>query len=274
MAGPPTPPPTTATELEDAARTSVPPQVTPIVAEVQTPPTPSESAPPQAPPTSAQERKKTSYELLFPKLAELAVNGNFEELIQVAERGDLTGIQDTHSSRLFVIAPLVLSYLILDQLSSARFALTRLPNNIAAQPLSQMLFNLLASTWERKYASVYSRADDLFNLVQQPGFPDTTLAQVLAGLVTTFVEAFRKKTFELLSKAYTSISLPIAQVYLGLQAEQVLTAASRNGWAYDANTQILTPAKTAKMSLSGTIAGPSSLTSFNLVAESVARMEE
>jgi len=69
----------------------------------------------------------------------------------------------------------------------ARYALTRLPDNLASHPLSKTLLGLLACTWERRHSKVYSRSESLFNMVGQPDFFDPNLATVIAGMVTTFV---------------------------------------------------------------------------------------
>ncbi|KAJ7074097.1 hypothetical protein C8F01DRAFT_8182 [Mycena amicta] len=42
-------------------------------------------------------------------------------------------------------------------------------------------------------------------------------------MLNAFLDAFRTRTFHLLQKAYTSLPLPLAQTYLGLSAEEVLT---------------------------------------------------
>jgi COP9 signalosome complex subunit 8 len=70
--GPPTPPPTTATELQDEARgnSTVPPPV----------------------PASAEGTASTiqdPYEQIFPAIADLASQSNFHDLIQTAEISDL-----------------------------------------------------------------------------------------------------------------------------------------------------------------------------------------
>ena len=45
----------------------------------------------------------------------------------------------------------------------ARFALTRLPSPLLHHPLTEGLFNLLASTSERNYPQVYLRAKALWD---------------------------------------------------------------------------------------------------------------
>ena len=102
---------------------------------------------------------------------------------------------------------------------------------------------LLSSTVERRYSDVYLRAEELHQFVLQPTFGNAELAQILAGMIVSFagkyrstirddpssitatIDAFRKRTFNLLSRAYTSIPLSLAQGYLGYppdQAKEVL----------------------------------------------------
>jgi COP9 signalosome complex subunit 8 len=117
--------------------------------------------------------------------------------------------------------------------------LKRLPESLTSIPLAVALFNLLASTWERKHARVYSRAENLLQLLEKEEFPDARPASVIAGMVTTFVgewfitlcfpqaylfeASFRQRTFNLLANAYSSLHMTLAQTYLGLSAEELLT---------------------------------------------------
>jgi len=78
MTGPPTPPPTTATEMADEARTS-----TPIVAESST------AVPSPVTPVQPKQAVQDTYQLLFPTLEDLAYQNNYRQIINVAERGDL-----------------------------------------------------------------------------------------------------------------------------------------------------------------------------------------
>ncbi|KAI0822826.1 hypothetical protein BC628DRAFT_1387842 [Trametes gibbosa] len=280
MTGPPTPPPSSAVEIEDAARTVLPPQAqaeptpAPAIEPVTVPPAPvtedTQSAPPGLP------KQSTTYELLFPSIKDLAKNGSLRELIELAERGDLSGEYHADPSRLLLVGPLVLAYLILNELPAACHVLTRLPDSLAAYPLSQGLFQLLASTHEREYLEVYRRAEELHQYVSQSAFPEAQLGQILAGMATSFVGSFRKKTFELLSKAYTTIPLPLAQWYLGYSAEQsdeVLNVAQANGWTFNQDTQILTPSPQSTLSSRGSAYAQSTLQALNLVADTVANLE-
>ncbi|KAI0723925.1 COP9 signalosome [Cerioporus squamosus] len=274
MTGPPTPPPSSATEIEDAARTTLPPpQAAPAAVEPATAPVPAQTATEQPqPPITNASTQKSEYELLFPSITELARSGSIRDLIEVAERGDQSADQDRNPARLLLVAPLVLAYLVVDDIPPARHALTRLPATLTSLPLVQGLFSLLSSVSERKYANIYTRAEQLHQFVLDPSFSVEPLGQVLAGMITGFVDTFRKKTFHLLARAYTSIPLPLAQVYLGLTAEQVVNVAVPAGWEFHETSFILTPHKQPSGSRSVTSA-PSTLLALNLVAETVANLE-
>ncbi|KAF9469227.1 hypothetical protein BDZ94DRAFT_1244001 [Collybia nuda] len=251
--GPLTPPPTTVAELQDEARSAdiLPEAVTPVT---QTP-------------------TQDNYQRIFPAISELAIHSQFEDLVHTAENADLNIDGDRHTTRLLITTPLVLAYLILDKFPPARYVLTRLPDNLTSMPLVKSLMGLVASTGERKYTAVYSRAEALFNIVTQPEFFNASLSQLTVGMITAFVESFRQRTFALVSKAYTSLPLLLAQTYLGLPPDQLLVAAEKACWSYDVSTQVLTPGSKGLPIHSTLSPAFSSLSTFNFVADSVARLE-
>ncbi|KAF8892433.1 hypothetical protein BD779DRAFT_1509060 [Infundibulicybe gibba] len=259
--GPPTPPPTSAKELQDEARVRNN-TGNPLGSQASSSLNPTQSRP-------------DAYQYTFSTIKSLAAQQNFQDLVDVAEKTDINSDSiDQQSTRLLNTTPLVLAYLIMDDLPSARFALLRLPDKLASLPLSKALSNLLASAWERKHSHVYVKAEILFNMASQSDFPDAKFGSLIAEMVTVFVESFRSRTFLLLSKAYTSLPLSLGQTYLGMPADQLILAAERNNWLYDPSTQILSPVDPKK---DGKQQSPvptfSSLETFHFVADSVARLE-
>lgn len=93
MASPPTPPPTSATEMADEARTSIPATIDPRPA--QTPVAPVTVVAP----TQAKQGQQDSYQLLFPTLANLTLQDDFKQIVAVAERGDLQVCLSLYRSR-------------------------------------------------------------------------------------------------------------------------------------------------------------------------------
>ncbi|KAF9454615.1 hypothetical protein P691DRAFT_692321 [Macrolepiota fuliginosa MF-IS2] len=248
---PPTPPPTTATELHDQSRSQ---------GSSSNPPPPSSAAPDTFPPS-------------FPLIVDLASKAQYRELIRKAEETDVLSNTSRSPSRLFTVSPLVLTYLILDDIPPAQYALARLPDSLSSLPLTKALFDLVVATAERQYSKIYSRAEALFNLASQPDFPDVKLASLIVNLVTNFFEAFRHRAFVLLSKAYSSLPLSLAQVYLNLPGDQIIRVAEQHGWKFDALSQILEPrATTAPVPSTDNLAS-SSLSTFRFIADSVAELE-
>ncbi|KAJ6490651.1 hypothetical protein C8R47DRAFT_455207 [Mycena vitilis] len=272
IAGPPTPPPTSATEIQDATRTIVPPLPAASTSASTSSAAPA-PAPAQAPP--AAQTRQDDFSRVFPQLASLASEKKFSQLARFAEEGDIASDSERQTTRLLLTAPLVLAYLVLDDLPPARCALLRLPNSLASTPLGKQLFSLLASTSERKYANVYTRSQTLVEQVGQPDFFDTGLGALLGIMIGDFLDAFRNRTFNLLQKAYISLPVPLAEMYLGLPANEVLAVAERGGWSFDAATQVLIPAqKSTAGPNSNAFARPiSSLATFDFVADSVAKLE-
>lgn len=262
---PPTPPPTTETELRDNA--------VPGNAAAATEPAEHSNAPTGS---SAALTGDDVFQRAFPNLANLATDSQYTALIDKAEAVDLTAVRDNEyrQTRFFVTAPLVLSYLIIDHLSPARHALLRLPDRLQLSPLGQALISLVASTTERHYASIYSRAQALFQLAGDSKFPDQALGNVITDLTSRFVETFRAKTSILLKNAYVSLPLPLAQVYLGMTTDLMVDVAQNLGWSLDPSASILTlpsdESEASKFSVGG---GVSSLTMFHFVADSVAKQE-
>lgn len=120
----------------------------------------------------------------------------------------------------------------------AQHALARLPENVSLHPLSHALAALLASALERNYENTYARAQELFQMSQQSDFPDPRLGKTVGLLVNDFLgmcrfnqsfiisnlslDAFRKNTFALVSRAFACLHVTEAQKLLGLGRKEVL----------------------------------------------------
>lgn len=89
MTGPPTPPPTSQTEIADEARAAVPVAVDPSLA----------LPPATVAPIQQKQGPQDSYQLLFPTLANLAFQDEYKQIVAVAEREDLKVCYSTYRSR-------------------------------------------------------------------------------------------------------------------------------------------------------------------------------
>ncbi|KAK0211161.1 hypothetical protein DFS33DRAFT_1271020 [Desarmillaria ectypa] len=273
--GPPTPPPTTDIEIQDAAREEASANAN-ANANAQTASSSTETASePQQQQAPSRPPPQDVFQRAFQKIASLASEKQWQELISVAEDADVWGDDESPVSRLLVVAPLALGYLIIDDLPPARFALTRIHPRLQKLPISTALAELLESSMERKYGEVYARAEALYNMAKDTSnTPDPQFPGVLSEMVQTFTESFRERTFRLLSKAYTALPLALAQTYLGLTSDRLLAAVESNNWRYEASTQVLSPTvPSVPLSASLSVSPSSSLAAFGFIADSVAQVE-
>lgn len=204
--------------------------------------------------------------------ANLAESNSYRRLAHLAELYDLTHNAEKGTIRLLITIPLILAYLIVDDLPPARITLSQIPENLAHHAFTKALAQLVAAVWERQYPKVYIRADIVAQLSKKPDFFHVDLGKLISTMVVNFVEAFRRRTLALLNEAFTTLPFVLAQSYLGMSPEQVVPTLSRAGFDYDANTQMVTPRenrRTTKESPSGF----SSLHTFQRVADSVAKLD-
>lgn len=121
----------------------------------------------------------------------------------------------------------------------ARYALLRLPDSLISLPLTRALSALVVYAMNRQHAQLYEQINILKSTVSQPDFFDQELGHQIVDLATVFTgnlskvydpcsciadvvaERFCERTFILLSKAYTSLPLSLACIYLNLPAEKV-----------------------------------------------------
>ncbi|KAL1685616.1 COP9 signalosome [Schizophyllum commune] len=211
----------------------------------------------------------TVFRSAFAGISATVAQGQYADVVALAERADLVG--DSNSpARLLVIAPMVLAYLIVDDLTPARFALSRLPEQLHGLPIVQGLNSLVALTWQRRYDQVYSRVETLVNVANDFEEPIT---QVLHALLRQFLDSFRERTFQLLSRACTEVPLNLVETYLGLPAEQIVPAAQARGWAYDEASKVFKPVKPKAVTATTAKTEISSLNTFHFVAHSVGKLE-
>ncbi|TRM59291.1 COP9 signalosome [Schizophyllum amplum] len=243
---------------------------------MSTDPAPVQAPTPSAPSSSSSSSKApqrapddTVFRAAFGEISATVAQGQYSDVVSLAERADLMG--DAHSpARLLAVAPMVLAYLIVDDLPPARFAMFRLPDSLHNLPLVQGLNSLVALTWQRRYEHVYKCAESLLAVANDFEEP---IAQVLHALVRQFVDSFRERTFRLLSRAYTEVPLGLVEMYLGMPGAQIVPAAQSRGWAYDEANKIFKPVKPTTAVAAGHKSDISSLNTFHFVASSVGKLE-
>ncbi|KAA8896304.1 COP9 signalosome [Sphaerosporella brunnea] len=125
----------------------------------------------------------------------------------------------------------LLSLLLDHDLYEARFLLQRIPGYLLSDPQLANAAALLRALYTRTYLSVYSTLSN------------PTWTPAVVPLRDRLQDDFKNTTFQLLSKAYKSISPKSAAFYLGLDAseEEAIKLLVAQGWGFDAASGLLKP---------------------------------
>uniref|UniRef100_A0A0D9W4Y7 COP9 signalosome complex subunit 8 n=1 Tax=Leersia perrieri TaxID=77586 RepID=A0A0D9W4Y7_9ORYZ len=145
-------------------------------------------------------------------------------LLQAASRGTDTGD--------WPYAVHLLAHLHLNDLNSARFLWKTTPQEAKdARPELAAVWRIGQCLWNRDYAGVYAAAQ---------GFE---WSPEIADFVAAFLESYRKRIFQLLTSAYSTISVADVAHFMGMNEEDATNYAMQNGWSLDATTKMLTVVK-------------------------------
>lgn len=265
-----TPPPLSAVEIHDQAKdvlNAPPPTVAPP------PPQP----PVVATPTIQQQHQQSNLGAAQIHSALDSIQRNeFSVAITKLERLDMNvSLQATE--KLSVASLLALLYMIQDTLPSAYATLTRLPLELQKKVAYQSFWELFSAVWERKFASVYSRAQSFHTRIgSSPVELEGELVEIVKSLTITFVHRFRLRTLTLLSTAYDAVPVALAESFLGLPAQELLVDLQKQGWTFDQGSQVFVPPFNKQSngpSATSAASGPSTLNNFRAIAGSVTHLE-
>nr|XP_058973697.1 COP9 signalosome complex subunit 8-like [Pocillopora verrucosa] len=115
---------------------------------------------------------------------------------------------------------------------NAKFLWKRTPDEIKlSTPELAKLWNVGCHIWKRDFVAVYNALKEEWSPSIQP-------------IIAALTEKLQKRTFDLVSNAYTSIRAEDLAKLMGITREAALSAAVTSGWISDPATGMITPKKT------------------------------
>ena len=128
-----------------------------------------------------------------------------------------------------VYGQLLAIYLLINDLTSAKFLWKRIPDDIkAANAELSLIWSVGKLMWKKNYAEIYKTINSC------PTWPNH-----LKNIMKLILESTRQRVTELISKAYSSISLKDATNLLGCTEEETLNIAQTLSWSYDSDSGYL-----------------------------------
>uniref|UniRef100_A0A6G1SM03 COP9 signalosome complex subunit 8 n=1 Tax=Aceria tosichella TaxID=561515 RepID=A0A6G1SM03_9ACAR len=129
-----------------------------------------------------------------------------------------------------VYGQLLAIYLLFNDLTSAKFLWKRIPDDVkAANNELSVIWSVGKLMWKKNYSEIYGTIDSI------PVWPNH-----LKNIMKLISESTRQRVIELISKAYSSISLNDASQLLGLNNDETLKLAEQLNWLHESETGFLT----------------------------------
>ncbi|EPS71326.1 hypothetical protein M569_03432 [Genlisea aurea] len=128
----------------------------------------------------------------------------------------------------------LLGHIYVNDINSARFLWKKIPSGLkSSQPEISAAWKICQKLWTKDYGGVHESLRE---------FDWSSQSQ---GIIIAFSERYRKRMFELLVSAYSTISIRDATVFLGMNEDDAINYAAVGGWTVEPNSGMLTVKKAA-----------------------------
>ncbi|XP_022967528.1 COP9 signalosome complex subunit 8-like [Cucurbita maxima] len=125
-----------------------------------------------------------------------------------------------------------LGHLYVDDINSARFLWKSIPSTIKEnRPELVAVWKIAQRLWIQDHRGVYEAIH---------GFD---WCQEVQGILVAFSDLYRRRMFQLLVSAYSTISIHDAAHFLGMNEEETKNYVTRRGWIVDVASEMLTVKK-------------------------------
>eukprot|EP00299_Pterocystis_sp_00344_P003810 c14590_g1_i1.p1 GENE.c14590_g1_i1~~c14590_g1_i1.p1 ORF type:complete len:217 (+),score=30.25 c14590_g1_i1:43-651(+) len=162
----------------------------------------------------------------------LLADGRYQEILAACEQDELhsqllsVGSEPTPRHRCIHL----LTYLIVNDITNARHLWRRLRTDLQNHPEIQ-------ATWDVTKRLAAKDDQAAHSILVAFNWPDG-----VRPFVSSLADAIRKRTFQYLAEAHTSVSLDELHSRLGLTESQAIDLALKFGWDYDEAHRSLSPA--------------------------------
>ncbi|XP_060587818.1 COP9 signalosome complex subunit 8-like [Ruditapes philippinarum] len=130
-----------------------------------------------------------------------------------------------------VYGKLLCIYLLQNDTCNAKFLWKRIPQQVKTGcPELALLWAVGQKMWQRDFPGIYETI--------QKEWTDP-----YKDIMAAVLEATRRRAFNLVAQAYSSINAEEFAAYMGMPVNDAVKAAQNEGWQADPNTKLVTPRK-------------------------------
>ncbi|XP_062515629.1 COP9 signalosome complex subunit 8-like isoform X2 [Corticium candelabrum] len=170
-------------------------------------------------------------------MEELIRIGNFEQVAAYCEQLEIEAPLGVTSPDVY--GTLLAVYLVQNDINNARFLWKRIPEKLKkSNGELALLWSIGQKLWKRDYPGVHVALNQSWPPHIQP-------------IMTALKDQFHRNVFDLIARAYDSISIQDMASMLGVTAERAAQAVEA-GWRVSAATGVVRPKKKVHESVTGT----------------------
>jgi hypothetical protein len=189
-------------------------------------------------PQGGSERSKRRTDL-EKEIVSSIQQGQFAKIAADTEEWEYACAEGSKEQPLYGVQ--LLAYLIQNELHYARFLWKRIPKKVKeSDPELAAIWAIAQNMWNKKYAEFYQ---SLQGYNWAPG---------TVQLIQALAERFRERTFQLVSAAYSNITISDLSALLGVSEEDALGFARKANWEIDTTTRSVNPRPLPRPKIQGT----------------------
>eukprot|EP00744_Colponema_vietnamica_P003957 GILI01005990.1.p1 GENE.GILI01005990.1~~GILI01005990.1.p1 ORF type:complete len:234 (-),score=42.76 GILI01005990.1:163-783(-) len=130
------------------------------------------------------------------------------------------------------------AYLLCGDLNNARFLWKRLPVDLRTNAQLRSLHEVLAALWSKNSSQAIG--------CLQSSLDQSVYSDLISPLARDLICSLRDLVFDLLSSAYSCVSVAQVSSLARLEREAVLAECAKLGWTVDSTSQFVTPKRQEK----------------------------
>ncbi|CAG9833784.1 unnamed protein product [Diabrotica balteata] len=159
----------------------------------------------------------------------MVINNN-DQLAEELQRQELEAPNGIAAPQVY--QQLLAIYLYQNDLCNAKYLWKRIPPTVkTSTPELAHIWAVGQSMWKRDFPAIYTALNAV------------TWSDIVADIMKQVQEVVRTRAVDLISQAYSSITLDTVSAMTGLPLEVCVPACEERGWKYDAESKIIHPVR-------------------------------
>ncbi|CAH2012825.1 unnamed protein product [Acanthoscelides obtectus] len=160
----------------------------------------------------------------------MVMNNNIDKLAEDLEKQELEAPNGVATPQLY--EQLLAIYLYQNDLCNAKYLWKRIPESVkTSAPELKNIWAVGQCMWRRDFPGIYKALNKV------------TWSDTVADIMKEVQESIRNRAVDLISQAYSSITIDTVCAMTGLTPDICIPACAEKGWSFEADTNMIHPVR-------------------------------